>query len=109
MNTLIDKWLKKSYPRNYLIRHPFQGAGIITLFLLGFVLIYRPLQAHETGALTYAQTMAIYCVAAGIAILGFILLLRRLSLFSALKEWTFGKEILFILLVLTGMGIAIYF
>jgi len=109
MNTLINKWLKKSYPRNYLIRHPYQGAGIITLFLLGFVIIYRPLESHETGVMTYPQTMAIYCMAAGVSILGSILLFRRIVLFSVGREWTFGKEILFILLVLTGMGTAIYF
>jgi len=109
MNALIDRWLKKGYPRNYLMRYPYQGAGIITLFLLGFVIIYRPLESHETGVLTYPQTMAIYCMAAGVSILGFILLFRRIGLFSIAREWTFGKEVLFIFLVLTGMGTAIYF
>lgn len=109
MNALINRWLKRSYPRNYLIRHPYQGALIITIFLLGFVIIYRPLESHETGVLTYPQTMAVYCVAAGLSILGFILLFRRIGLFSVVREWTFVKEVLFILLVLTGMGTAIYF
>lgn len=109
MNVLINKWLKRGYPRNYLIRHPYQGAGIITLFLLGFVIIYRPLESHETGVLTYPQTMTIYCVAAGLSILGFMLLFRRIEPFSMAREWTFGKEVLFILLVLAGMGTGIYF
>lgn len=108
MNLPIDHWFKKPYPRNYILRHPYAGAGIIALFCFGFVMIYRPLEAHQTGSLSYIQTMALYCLLAGISILVIIQLLRRVKYFADIREWTLGKEILLILFVLTGLGVAVY-
>lgn len=108
MNLKVDHWFKKPYPRNYILRHPYQGAGIIALFCFGFVMIYRPLEAHQAGALSYIQTMAFYCLMSGITTLVVIQLLRRLKYFADIRGWTFGKEMLFILVVLTGFGVAVY-
>ncbi|MGC9344766.1 MAG: hypothetical protein ACP5E3_18810, partial [Bacteroidales bacterium] len=97
------------YPQNYILKNPWVGSLIIILFSFLFVTIYRPLEAHESKTLTYAETMAIYCFSAGISALIFILIIKKIPYFSKPEEWNFGKELLSVLLVLLGMGIAIYF
>jgi hypothetical protein len=97
------------YPQNYILKNPYMGFLAIALFSFLFVTIYHPADTHESQTLSYAETMAIYCFSAAISALIFILLIKRIPYFSKREEWNFGKEIMAILLVLVGMGIAIYF
>jgi len=107
-NIPID-WLNKRFPQNYLIRHPLTGALIIAVFCFGFVILYRPLNSHEGYNLTYAETMALYSLIAGAFLYGFILLIKRIPWFADEKKWTLPRELSAILLLMTGLGIVIYF
>jgi hypothetical protein len=99
----------KEFPQNYILRKPIPGVFIIALFSFLFLLLYQPLNAHETGGMSYAATMALYCAIAAGSVFGFIYLLKKIPFFSKQTTWTFTKEIISILLVSLGLGIAIYF
>ncbi len=108
MDNPIQKWFRKKYPRNYLIENPWAGAIIIATFCFVFLLLYKPLGAHASRALTYKLTMAVYSGGTGIAILFIILIINRFKWFSDLKEWNISKEIVSILLIMAGIGTVIY-
>lgn len=70
---------------------------------------YRPLKTHESYNLSYAATMALYTIASASGAYVSIRIIKAVPFFSDRNEWTFIKEILSMLLVLSGTGIAIYF
>ncbi len=107
MSHLIT-WLNKGYEQNYILKKPYVGAFILFLFCFGFLTVYKPLGTHGTQNLSYQVTMAIYCFAFAIPFFGIITLLRRNPYFSDGKEWTLFKELICILLILSGIGIAVY-
>lgn len=109
MNDLLNLWLKSRFPQNYIIKKPFRGALILTLFIFAFAVLYRPLDAHESKTFSYIETMGLYSLVAGASVFLTIFLIKRISWFSGNKVWTFGKEMVFIIFVLTGLGIVIYF
>ena len=109
MKLRISKWLKKRYPQNFILRNPYVGALIILVFMLGFILIYRPLSSHAAKNLSYIVTMSIYSLSSAISIFVFIVALRQLKYFSNRKNWTLSKELLSIVFTLSGMAISIYF
>jgi DNA-binding LytR/AlgR family response regulator len=78
-------------------------------FCLAFVLLYRPLDLHQAGSLTYEVTMAIYFSILSIPIFLIIKLVKLIPYFSNPEEWTIIKEISAIAIVLLGMGITVYF
>jgi hypothetical protein len=108
MRHLIYTWLNKEYQQNYILKKPYVGAFIIFLFCFGFLSVYKPLGTHCTQNLSYQETMAIYCFAFVIPFLGIITLLKRNRYFSDNKEWTLFKELICILLILSGIGIGVY-
>lgn len=97
------------YPQNYIVRKPFVGFLILLLFSFLFVTIYRPLNAHESEALNYAETMAVYSLSSALSALLFILILKKIPFLSRREKWTLGKEIIAILFIVFGMGTSIYF
>lgn len=109
MNKLLDNLLHKEFPRNYIIRKPLRGMLIIILFSFIFAVIYKPLDAHESKALNLVETMAAYCLIAGVSVFILVHLVKRLQYFSDQKKWTFIKEVSAILMILFGLGIVIYF
>jgi hypothetical protein len=108
MKQLIYTWLNKIYQQNYILKKPYAGAFIIFLFCFGFLSVYKPLGTHGTQNLSYQETMAIYCLAFVIPFLGIITLLKKNRYFSDHKEWTLFKELISIILILSGIGIAVY-
>lgn len=109
MNKLPDNWLHKEFPQNYIIRKPLRGMLIMILFTFIFAVIYKPLNAHESKALNLIETMAAYCLIAGLSVFILVHLVKRIQYFSDQKKWTFIKEVSAILMVLFGLGIVIYF
>lgn len=102
-------WLNKKFPQNYIIANPYKGALTIALFSFLFLILYRPLKTHETGGLSYAGTMAIYIVIMAVSFITVVKLLKIFSFFSGKHSWTFSREIIVIVLILTAIGIVIYF
>ena len=108
MNKLFHTWLTNEFPQNYILRKPLTGSLIIALFFFIFVVLYKPLGAHESMGLSYTATMAIYCLIAAAAVFGFVKLIKHTGIFSDKSKWTFLKEVTSILLILLGLGLVIY-
>jgi phage shock protein PspC (stress-responsive transcriptional regulator) len=102
-------WLRKRFPQNFIIRNPLAGSLIIAVFCFGFLILYRPLNSHEGYNLTYTETMALYSFLAGAFLYGFILLIKRIRWFADDQKWTLPRELSAILLMMIGLGIAVYF
>jgi hypothetical protein len=104
----IYKWFNKKFPQNYIIKNPFTGTLIIALFVFGFAVLYKPLNTHASGALSYEATMASYSFLSGIFLFLFVRILKTFRYFSDNKDWTIFKEILSVFIVLFILGVAIY-
>jgi hypothetical protein len=105
----VSKILNKSYPRNFIIEKPFAGTLIFIAFCFVFMVLYKPLNTHQVRSFSYGITMAIYNGFLCIPVFLMIKLLKKIRYFSNPDEWTLFKEILSIVLILFGNGIAIYF
>lgn len=105
----VFKIFTKNYPQNFIIGKPFPGTLIFILFCFAFLVLYRPLKTHESHSFSYVITMAIYQGILLVPIFFVIKLLKKIRYFSNQDEWTFLKEILAIMIVLSAMGITIYF
>jgi hypothetical protein len=105
----IHKWLNYKYPQNFILRNPLRGSLIYSVFCFIFMLLYRPLRTHESQYFGYPVTMAIYMFTSAISVYILIHIIKSFSFFSGKKQWTFIKEVLSLLIVLTGTGITIYF
>jgi len=101
--------MNKKYPQNYIIGKPTIGTLIFLAFCLGFVLLYKPLNVHEARFFGFEITMAIYLGALSIPVFLIIKILKRFRYFSNPEEWTIFKELLSIVIILLGMGVAVYF
>ena len=78
------------------------------MFFFGFSALYKPSDFHASGTLSYEATMAIYCLIAGISIILYIKILKYISWFREIKDWTLIRELLSIFFVLTGTCIIVY-
>ena len=105
----LFKVLTKRFPRNFIIANPFWGSFVIMAFCILFAILYKPLGTHESRYFNYPVTMLIYCSLSAVFIYIVIKIINRIPYFSQKKKWTIVKEIISVILVLTGMGIAIYF
>ncbi len=104
----IKKWLNSKYPQNYIVRSPFIGALLISLFYLGFSVLYKPLDIHASKSLTYESAMALYSLLCGLSVILAVRIIRSLKYFAGSADWTVLKEFLSVLLILSGVGIVIY-
>ena len=109
MNNIVDKLTKTYYPQNYIIRYPLAGTIIISLFFFVFAILYKPMGFHPAKALSYALTMAVYSFLPGASIIISVKVIKSFRSFSDSKEWTILKEVVSVLLILFGIGIAVYF
>lgn len=105
----IKKLLNKPYPQNYILRRPLAGALIFLIFCFGFVILYKPLKTRGAQSLSFTVTMAVYFFISSVFVFGIIKVLKNLKYFSGGEKWTFKKELISIFLVLSMMGITIYF
>jgi hypothetical protein len=106
---LISKWLNKRYPQNYIIKNPLIGSLVFLGFCIFFVIIYKPLQTHESRFFSYNLTVAVYCFIVTIPLYGLLTILKSIKFFSDPEDWTVLKELLSVVISLIGMGIAVYF
>lgn len=105
----ISKWLNKRYPQNFIIKNPLIGSLVFLGFCIFFVIIYKPLQTHESRLFSYNLTVAVYCFIVAIPLYGLIRILKTIKFFSDPEDWTVLKELLAVVISLIGMGIAVYF
>src|SRR5512145_2302280 len=108
MVSLISKWLNKRYPQNYIIKNPFIGSFVFLGFCFLFVIIYKPLQTHESRLFSYNITVAVYSFIVAIPLYVLIRILKTIKFFSDPEDWTVLKELLAVVISLIGMGIAVY-
>ena len=101
-------FLFKPFPQNFIIRSPFRGAAILAIFNFLFLLLYRPLSAHGNIFLSYEAAMAVYSSIGAFSVWGIIQILKSKTHFLTLHDWTFLKELTTIVILLAGMGIAVY-
>jgi hypothetical protein len=106
---LISKWLNKRYPQNYIIKNPLIGSLVFLGFCIFFVIIYKPMQTHESRFFSYNLTVTVYCFIVTIPLYGLLTILKSIKFFSDPEDWTVLKELLSIVLSLIGMGVAVYF
>lgn len=106
---MISKWLNKRYPQNYIIRNPLIGSMVLLGFCILFIIIYKPLQTHESRFFSYNLTVAVYCLIVMIPLFGLLTILKRIRFFSDPEDWTVLKELLSVVISLTVMGITVYF
>jgi hypothetical protein len=105
----IYKLLNKRFPQNFILKKPYIGTLIFLIFSFGFTIIYKPLNTRESQFFSYTVTIAIYCSFFSLTLFGLVKILKRIEYFSDLKEWTFFKELLSIVLILFLMGTTVYF
>lgn len=96
------------FPQNYIIAYPVRGSLILFLFSLLFTVFYQPLNTHEGEFLNFELTMLIYSGGISLAALGGIYLLRMVPFFGIDRRWTFGRELLAVLLLMLLMGCAVF-
>jgi len=108
MVSIIDKIWLKHYPQNYLIKKPVAGALVLAFFCFVMLMIYKPVNNQGVSNLPYIQTMAVYCLSAGLASYIAIRSFKKIKWFSSQKEWNLLKEVVFIVLIMITIGIVIY-
>ncbi len=104
----ILKLLNKRFPRNYIVRNPLWGSIIFFVFCFVFIIVYKPLNSHESRFFNYTVTMAVYCLIFSVVVYGLIRILKHREYFSDGSEWNFLKEIVSIVIILSGVGITIF-
>lgn len=109
MISSVYKWLNRKYPQNFIIAKPFIGSLIIVLFCLAFILLYRPLNSHPGESLSYEQTMIVYCASMVIPIVLLVWIIKKIRFFSKKRGVTILKEFVSIVIILLGIGTAVYF
>lgn len=108
MHFMLSDWLNKPYPRNYIMNNPSAGALVISIFCFLFSILYKPLGVHAAQGFSYAMTMACYSIFSGLATWLFIRLVISFKWLKKGNNWTIFKEFASTLMILTGIGIAIY-
>lgn len=108
MNGRIDKWLKYNYPQNYILRNPFKGTLILSIFIFGFFSLYKPFNTHAAGVFSFETTMALYGFLSAIFIYLSLKILKTFKFFSNSSNWTILKEFLSVLFILFVTGISLY-
>ena len=105
----IKHLLLKPFPQTFLIHKPFWGAFIFFLLLLTFVVLYRPLEVHQTAFLNLYLTALIYCAIISLSELAVALIISRTNCFSKKGNWIIASELLSIVMILAIIGISVYF
>lgn len=105
----VNNFITKKYPQNFIIEKPYIGTLVFLAFCLAFVILYKPLNLHESRSFSYELTMAIYLCTLSLPVFIIIRVLKKTRHFSNPYEWTILKELSAIAVILFGMGIALYF
>jgi hypothetical protein len=102
-------FLKKRFPQNFIVRRPFMGALLLMIFTFAFLALYKPLNVRAARSFSIEFTMAAYCIIMVITVACSVSLVKMIKYFSKAEDWTILKELLSMLIILTIMGITVYF
>ena len=105
----IHNWFSKPYPANLMIQKPSLGSLLFAIITLLFVLIYKPVDVHESRLFGLTLTILIYCIVIGASFFLLLNLLRITPLFQSTRKWSILNEIIFIIAAGITAGIIIYF
>lgn len=105
----IKHLLLKPFPQTFLIHKPFWGAFTFFFILFTFIIIYRPLEVHQTAFLNFNLTVLIYCAIISLSELAVALIISRTNCFSKKGNWTITNELLSLVMILAIIGISVYF
>lgn len=109
LNTQIRDMFFRAFPQSFLIRKPYAGALVLFVFLFVFTVIYRPLEVQESVLFNFNFTILAYCVIIALVELLLAMLILRTNCFFPKGNWTIANEVLSIVILLTGIGISVYF
>ena len=99
----------RPYPRNYILRYPLKGTLVLFVFILLFTVLYRPLNTHEAYSLGFEMTMLVYSLGASTTAFLAIHSLKKSRFFGITASWTLAQELLSIIIVISTMGIVVFF
>jgi hypothetical protein len=109
MAAIISAWLNKKYPQNYVIKNPFIGTIIFFIFCIFFAIVYKPLEVHESRFFSHNITVTVYFIIVAFPFYVLIKILKRIRYYSNADNWTIFREISSIVILLSGIGITVYF
>jgi hypothetical protein len=109
MKSGIVKWLNKKFPQNYIVEKPFIGAAILLVLTFAFMVLYKPFSVHAARSFSIGLTLGMYSFIMVVFAIGAAFLLKIIPYFAKADEWNILKELLSILIILSAMGIAVYF
>jgi len=104
-----ELFFNKRFPQNFIIKRPLPGSIILTIISFSFLYLYRPLNPMDNKVVSYEWAMLIYCLVCGVFGFAAISLLKKTKYFSGTDQWSLLKELIFILLVILGMGFMVFF
>ncbi|WP_047446113.1 LytR/AlgR family response regulator transcription factor [Alistipes sp. ZOR0009] len=108
MTNRINTLLKKEYPQNFITKNPASGTLFYFFLIFCFLIIYKPLHINSARSFSISVTMLLYCAAISIPVLILANAINRVNSHTKSKEWTFGKEVLSIAILLTTIGFCAY-
>ena len=96
-------------PQNYIIAYPGKGSLIFFCVIFLFLLLYRPVEIHESQFLSIEVTIFLYSIlSAGFIYLMIAGLQKFASDFMSADGWNLTKELAAIALLMIGLGSLIY-
>ncbi len=105
----IKSFLNRKYPQSFLIQKPLWGTLAFTIVLFLFAAIYQPLRMHEARSFSFNFTMLLYSLLISAAVFIVAVIIKRTNCFSKDEVWTVSKELLSIFIILSCIGLAVYF
>jgi len=109
MNITSTHYFSRPFPVNIILQRPLPGITFAGLFIFAFLVLYRPLDAHAGAWFGYELTMAMYSIAAAVAAIPVIMVIRMRPGIRNPEKWTIIKELAAILIIVLAMGLAVYF
>ncbi|MGY6523166.1 MAG: LytTR family DNA-binding domain-containing protein [Mongoliitalea sp.] len=106
---MFSNWLTKEIPKNYLLQKPWAAFLAVTVFGFLFMVVYSPFSSGQDEDGKFIVKLLAYGMLVGtsawLATSGIILpFLAKKGAF-----WSIGKELLAFAVVLSAMGLTIYF
>lgn len=106
---MFPDWLNKEIPQNFLIQKPWAAFVAVTVFGFMFMVIYSPFAlGQEEDESSYVKLIAYGGLVGASALLATWWPIKPL-LTKKNSLWTIGKELLAFAMVLSVMGMTIYF
>src|SRR5690625_5858684 len=102
----ISAFMTRPFPQNIIIRRPVPSAFMATVACYLFLMVYQPLGMLRSDYSNYEFTMGVYSLISGSWFIIMAAVIKRISFFR--EEWTLGREILAILVVIVPLGSIIW-